>query len=157
MNSQREYGIAIILWLISMVIIMMVVMLSGCKGREAITETVYVHDTVRVNKTDTVRDVRVVTQRDSTHHETERIITLKESGDTLRIITNNIIERIVQRTDSIDRYRHIADSLRQSLIQEQQKNKVVTKSGTSLIDKLVIIAIFIIVCAFLAKFVFKRR
>ena len=155
LNSQRESGIAIILFLILSTIIL--ILMAGCKTRETLTEIVTVHDTLREVRTDTVRDVRVVTQRDSTHHETERIVTIRENGDTLRIINNNTIERIIQRTDSIDRYRYVADSLRQALISEQQKNKVVKKSGPPVIDKLIFLIILIAIIYIIFRFIFRKK
>ena len=126
MNSSRESGIAIIIFLIIATAIMVGLMCS-CKTKETVTEIVTVHDTLREVKTDTVRDVRVVTQKDSTHHETERIVTIKENGDTLRIENNTTIIREIQRTDSLDRYRHVCDSLKAALSKASEKEKIVVK------------------------------
>ena len=113
MKSSHENGMVFITLMAWLMIMTMVMMCCSCASRkEMITEVVTVHDTIQTVRTDTIRDVRLVTVHDSTHHVTERIVTLKESGDTLRIVVNNNVERIVQKSDSLDRYRHVADSLK---------------------------------------------
>jgi hypothetical protein len=121
MNKERENG----MFMMSMfTVIIFVVLLSmcSCAGKKVITETVVTHDTLIISHTDTLRDIRTVILRDTTHHETERIVTLKESGDTIRIVTNNTLVRYIERTDSTDRYRSIADSL-QAIIDKEMQHK----------------------------------
>ncbi len=108
---------------IAVIVIILCLLMCSCRTTKTLTETLIVHDTVQSVRTDTIRDVRMVTVHDSTHQITERVITLKESGDTLRILVNNNIERIIQKTDSLDRYRHISDSLKAVLDMEQSKTK----------------------------------
>ena len=122
MNREQENGmvyITLIIYLIAMAVIM--ICCSCATRKEYHTEVITVHDTVQEVRTDTIRDVRIVTVHDSTHHYTERYITLKDSGDTLRIEVNNTIERIIQKSDSLDRYRHVVDSLK-AVIDKAAKN-----------------------------------
>lgn len=110
-----------------LLIIIIVSAMCSCTTKKIITEAIVTHDTLLVSHTDTLRDIRTIILRDTTHHETERIVTLKESGDTIRIVTNNTLIRYVERTDSTDKYRHIADSLKAVIAQTH--NKVTKKSN----------------------------
>lgn len=128
MNEEREKG----MFMISMLVIISFILLLGmcsCTGKKVVTETIVTHDTLVMSHTDTLRDIRTIVLRDTTHHETERIVTLKEGGDTLRIVTNNTLIRYIEKTDSADRYRSIADSLQQVLDKEKQKNEIRKQSA----------------------------
>lgn len=109
---------------ISAAITFLVICCSGCSTRKTITETVIVHDTVVSVKYDTIRDIRVITLRDTTRHEVERIVTLKESGDTIRITTNNNVIRYIERSDSINKYRAAIDSLKKAIESNKTKTDV---------------------------------
>lgn len=147
-------GIAVIAAIIIMAL-MGLTLLVSCKTKEIVrVENITVHDTVRVHKTDTVRDLRVVTLRDTTSRETEKIITLRESGDTLRIIQNNTIVRYVYRSDSTDRYRHVIDSLRSVIRQGASKEIVKEKRGRTWTDT---IAAMVVLMACVAFFYFIWR
>ena len=111
-----------------LLIIIIVSAMCSCTTKKVITETIVTHDTLIVSHTDTLRDIRTIILRDTTHHETERIVTLKESGDTIRIVNNNTLIRYVERTDSTDKYRHIADSL-QAIIDKEMQHKEVRKQS----------------------------
>lgn len=157
MNEHRENGIvflSLIAWLFVIVIIMMC---CSCASEKTLTEVITVHDTLREVRTDTIRDVRLVTVHDSTHHMTERIVTLKESGDTLRIIQNNTVERIIERTDSLERYRHVVDSLKAVIDKAKHQQEVKIKKGPTFLDKIIFITILIVILAGLAKFAFKTK
>ena len=64
---------------------------------------------------------------DTLHVVTERIITLKETGDTLRITTNNVIHERVEVHDTIDRYRATLDSIKQAIKDIDHKEVVKEK------------------------------
>ena len=141
-------GIAVIAAIIIMAL-MGLTLLVSCKTKEIVrVENIIVHDTVRVHKTDTVRDLRVVTLRDTTSRETERIVTLKEGGDTLRIVTNNTVLRYIYRSDSTDRYRHVIDSLRSVIRENASKEIVKEKRGRTWTDTIAAIVVMLACVAF---------
>jgi len=154
MDERRSDGIAVIAAIIIMAL-MGLTLLVSCKTKEIVrVENITVHDTVRVHKTDTVRDLRVVTLRDTTSRETERIVTLKEGGDTLRIVTNNTVLRYIYRSDSTDRYRHVIDSLRSVIRQNASKEIVKEKRGRTWTDT---ISAMVVLLACVAFFYFIWR
>lgn len=96
----------------------------GCSTRKDITQTMVVHDTLTILRSDTVRVVKTVMVRDTTRHEVERIITLKASGDTLRMVTTNNIIRYIGRSDSTDSYQAVADSLQRKVHADKDRKTV---------------------------------
>ena len=164
MKKAHENGMVFITLLAWLIIMTMVMLCCSCASRkEMITEVVTVHDTIQTVRTDTIRDVRLVTVHDSSHHVTERIVTLRESGDTLRIVVNNNIERIVQKSDSLDRYRHVADSLK-AVIDKAASNthtQVITDQRLAIKYKIlfyITLILTILITAVLAKTnILKRK
>lgn len=149
MTEKQETGMAII----TAVIIILLLFLTSCTTKKTVTEYIRIHDTVEIFRTDTLRDIRVVTQRDSTHHETERIITLMtgDSGrvDTVKEVINNTLIRYFEKTDSIDRYRAIADSLRKVL--DKEKNKEVVKRIPNFKNVIILLAFVIVILGIIWK------
>lgn len=139
--------------LIVLVVLLAILLLSSCGTKKTITEYIEIHDTTEIVRTDTLRDVRVITQHDSTHHETERIITLMagDSGrvDTVKEVINNTLIKYFERTDSADRYRAVADSLRKVLDKEREKD-VVKKRIPDLKD-FIFFAVFIVAILFFLR------
>lgn len=110
--------------------------LGSCTTKEVVTDRyitdtlmIVQHDTIRTHKSDTVRDVRIVAKTDTVREQSVRVVTLKESGDTIRDVVTNNIYRYVYRSDSTDRYRSVADSLQAVIdkMRNESKEKVVTK------------------------------
>ena len=164
MKSSHENGMAFLYLMAWLIIMTMIMLCCSCASRkEMITEVVTVHDTIQTVRKDTIRDVRLVTVHDSTHHVTERIVTLKESGDTLRIVVNNNVERIVQRSDSLDRYRHVADSLKAVIDKAASNNhtQVITGQRSAIKYKIlfyITLILTILITAVLAKTnILKRK
>ena len=88
----------------------MMLLVASCRTIRT-TEAVETHDTVATHHTDTVRQYVLKTLHDTIHHLTERIVTVNEGGDTVRLVSNTIIrERVVER-DSSDSQHHSADTL----------------------------------------------
>ena len=129
MNRNLENKI---FWIVVEVIVIIVCLsaLWACGTKKTVTETVieYVHDTIRTTKTDTIRDVKVVTLHDTLKHVESHYVTLNDVGDTIKEVhVNNIIERTLV-VDSTNRYQAKVDSL-QAIINKQKetKDKIVKK------------------------------
>lgn len=87
----------------------MMLLVASCRTIRT-SETV-THDTIATHHTDTVRQYVLKTLHDTIHHLTERVVTVNEGGDTIRLVSNTVIrERVVER-DSTDSQHHSADSL----------------------------------------------
>ena len=71
----------LLIWLLSLAIMMLV---SGCKTK-TVTEYVAVHDTTLISKTDTCYKVKTEYSHDTLRVEVEKIVTLNEGGDTIRL------------------------------------------------------------------------
>ena len=68
----------------ALLIYLLIGMLSGCKTK-TLTEYVSVHDTLRIHKIDTFTVYQGKEVHDTTREVIEKVITLKESGDTLLV------------------------------------------------------------------------
>lgn len=98
-------------------------MLMGCRTK-SVTEYVAVHDTLRTVRTDTVRDVRVVTKTDTLRQTESHTYTLDNRGDTVREI--HFIHDVERTTvvDSTNRYRAKVDSL-QAIVDKLAAKEIV--------------------------------
>ena len=143
-------------------------MLVSCRTTQKVTE-VYVHDTLRVNtsdtvyitrhKTDSVIDIRFVNVNDTVIREIERLIVLNAQGDTIKekessntthhTHESNIAAHSEKSVDSTAFYKSRIDSL-QRIVNEKECKKEVVQKGASLRDKLVFILIvaLVIFCVF---------
>ncbi len=92
----------------------------SCRTK-SVTEFVAVHDTVR---TDTVRDVRVVTKTDTLRQLESHFLTVNDRGDTIREI--HYYKEVEKETvvDSTNRYQSKVDSL-QSIVDKLATKEVV--------------------------------
>lgn len=87
------------------------------------TRTMETHDTVEVFRTDTLRLYRERTLRDTIHLLTERIVTLTERGDTVRLTNNTIIrERTIER-DTASLHAVRTDTARQATAIASESNR----------------------------------
>ena len=77
-------------------------MLAGCKTN-SVVEVVQTHDTLRIYHTDTLYKVRTDLRTDTLQIETERVLTLSDKGDTIRvaIYRDRWRDRIVHQTDTV--------------------------------------------------------
>ena len=102
-------------------------MLMGCRTK-SVTEYVAVHDTLRTVRTDTVRDVRVVTKTDTLRQTESHFLTVNDRGDTIREI--HYYKEVEKETvvDSTKRYQSKVDSL-QSIVDKLATKEVVKESS----------------------------
>lgn len=77
-------------------------MLAGCKTK-SVVEVMQTHDTLRIYHTDTLYKVRTDLRTDTLRIETERVLTLSDKGDTIRvaIYRDRWRDRIVHQTDTV--------------------------------------------------------
>ena len=73
------------LYIVGLIVLFLLVnMLVGCKTK-AVTEYVAVHDTLRISKTDTLYKVKTEISHDTLRIEVEKIVTVNEGGDTIKL------------------------------------------------------------------------
>lgn len=116
--------IAVLLWLAVMVAVFA---LCGCTTKKVVTETIYVHDTLTVHKSDTIKDVVYKTHTDTVVEKEVHTYTLNNVGDTLKEIHHYHNTEKVIIVDSTDRYRSVIDSLRAVIDSQKSKETVKTK------------------------------
>lgn len=129
-------------------------LITGCATTSK-SELLEIHDTITINRVDTVRLFVYKTVHDTIHHHTEHIVTVNQKGDTVKVVNNNYIrERIVER-DSSAYYKHQLDSVKHALNQNHDSEKTVEKKPPwweeRVIRILVIATITVIVTLFLRK------
>lgn len=99
--------------LLAFFIVVMFVQLS-CGTRKTLTEQVFVHDTLKETRTDTLRVAALHARGDTVRESKTQVITLRQDSartDTLKVETVYERWRTVYVTDTINIYRHLADSL----------------------------------------------
>ena len=141
MTRRQETGMAVI----AVVVIILLLLLTSCNTKKTVTEYIYVHDTTEVRHSDTIRDIKVVrdtiidrkviANHDTIHHEIERLIVVNEHGDTVKQLEWDRLWQKVHElemshhneshSDSASYLKAERDSLKQALVEEKQKKKVV--------------------------------
>lgn len=113
----------------------------GCKVIErteyvTVTDTLYNYnsDTIRIHQIDTVREVKNFYHTDTIRDVQTRIITLKESGDTIKEVVNNNLYHYIYQKDSTDKYQSKIDSLANK-IQQIENEKATTTIEKETIKK----------------------
>ncbi len=120
-----------ILMVLAVCLAVILSLLASCKTTREV-ERVYTHDTLYVNHSDTVREVKLLAVHDTTRQVEQHLITLNQAGDTIKEIHHyHDSERIII-VDSTDRYKAKNDSLQRLLDREREKEKVVEKKPTFL-------------------------
>lgn len=115
-----------VLMVLAVAVAVILGLLCGCRTVTEV-ERVAVHDTVWSRSVDTVRVVQARTEKDTVWLTTERVVTLKADGDTLKIIERVDRERVRLVVDSTDRFRRVADSLYAALTWLEDRQKTVVK------------------------------
>lgn len=152
MNKPKIDGFV---WLVAFLIVLTIGCLSmcSCKTPKTITEYVTVHDTLVSYRTDTIKDVKVVTKIDTVRQVESHTFTINNVGDTVKEIHHyHDTERTIV-VDSTERYKATVDSLRKALVilanKEVVKQKPVIRWWEYGIAGLIVCAI--------AVFVFKSK
>ena len=109
-----------ILMVLAVCLAVILSLLASCKTTREV-ERVYTHDTLYVNHSDTVRDIKVLHVHDTTRQVEQHYITLNQAGDTIKEIHHyHDTERTII-VDSTDRYKAKNDSLQRLLNKEREK------------------------------------
>lgn len=106
-------------------------LMCSCSTPKTVTEYITIHDTLTTYKTDTIKDIKVVTRVDTVRQVENHTYTLNNVGDTVKEIHHyHDIERTIV-VDSTERYRATVDSLRKALVIMANKEVVKTKKVIS--------------------------
>ena len=128
MNKERETGMVMIVGIVLMLSIALIALFSCTTKEKVVTEYVTVHDTIRTNHTDTLKEVSYQVRVDTIKQTETHTITLNNVGDTIKEVHFYHDREKVIVVDSTDRYKATVDSLRSALINEQKKYKEVVKT-----------------------------
>ena len=123
--TNKENKITLTAMLILMALIALCI-LSSCKTKKVVTETLFVHDTLIVSHTDTLIKEKWNTRHDTLQLLTEKIITIKDN-DTVKVVVNNDRYKYVYVGDSTLTTKSVVDSLIKVLDQNHNKETKVTK------------------------------
>ena len=111
-----------------LIVAALAILLAMCScATKTLVERVEVHDTLIVQHYDTTTLYKEKLVHDTLQIVTERIVTLREGGDTIRIVNNNTIREKVVERDSTDRYRVTLDSIVQAIKELDHRKETVTK------------------------------
>ena len=122
--------------------VLTLLMLCSCASHRETSRSMearQTHDTVHVWHHDTVTEVRLLQRADTVRELQERVVTLREGGDTLREVVNNYYWRSVVERDSNDYYKKVCDSLRSALSVKDTvrvEKKVVRERRWGMLDRL---------------------
>lgn len=97
--------------------------LMGCRTK-SVVETIEIHDTLRVAKTDTVTVYKGREVHDSIREKEVTTITVSKEGDTLYVDRWRDRLKVVELHDTVDRYRARYDSLLAVVSQTKEKEVV---------------------------------
>ena len=117
-----------ILMVLAVCLAVILSLLASCRTIHD-TERVYTHDTLYVNHSDTVREVKVTHHTDTVKQIEKHTYTINNVGDTIREVHHyHDTERTIV-VDSTDRYKAKNDSLQRLLDKEREKEKVTVKKA----------------------------
>jgi hypothetical protein len=123
--------------------------LMGCRTK-SVVEFVEVHDTVRMAQTDTVREYQWKTVHDTLRLSDVVTVTVRESGETIRVDRWRDRWKVVERHDTVDRYRAKYDSLLAVVSQVKEKEVVIKRPwysglGWVMIGAIVALAVKVVI------------
>ena len=128
-DDDIGYKIANRVWGCGMTIIVIIIICLACNiccscssSKAVVTE--YVHDTITINKTDTVVDVRIREVRDTTKQIETHTYTINNVGDTVKEIHHYHDELRTIIVDSTNRYQSKIDSLQAIIDKSKDKQEV---------------------------------
>ena len=140
-------------------ILLLCVVLSfvGCKTIHD-SELIEIHDTVTVYHGDTLIQYVYKNIGDTVKQIIEKTIIINEKGDTVQQNTTNNYIHNHYESDSVNIYKALLDSLKQSLNQNHEKEKVIEKKDwwAEWKWKLIALASFIAMLAVIVYFMFPN-
>ena len=156
MNEKRERGMCLIAavgWLLAAVFL---ATMCSCGTKKAVTETIYVHDTLRIAHGDTITIERWNYRHDTVRIESERIVTLLQPdkslpAETIRVETNNWHWQHEVVKDSASKVVARVDSILRALDRQREKTTVKTKPPIAMWEYVVVVAIILAACIVVLK------
>lgn len=150
MTRRQETGMAVI----AVVVIILLLLLSSCGTKKVVTEYITIHDTLVVGHTDTLRIVSHTSKTDTIREATIQYVTIRQDSDkvdTIKVETIKDHYHTYYVHDSIDTYKAVADSLKQVIDSQKEKETVKTKPLIPLWQKGLFLAVVFVVCILLLK------
>ena len=131
--------------------------LMGCKTIKE-SELIEIHDTVTVFHGDTLIQYVYKNIGDTVKQIIEKTIIINEKGDTVQQNTTNNYYHNHYESDSVNIYKALLDSIKQSLNQNHEKEKVVEKKDwwAEWKWKLIALASFLAMLAVIVYFMFPN-
>ena len=120
--ANRVWGCGMTIFLIIAICLACNICCSCSSSKAVVTE--YVHDTLTINKTDTVVDIRVREVRDTTKQIETHTYTINNVGDTVKEIHHYHDELRTIIVDSTNRYQSKIDSLQAIINKSKNKQEV---------------------------------
>ena len=129
----------------------------GCKTIKE-SELIEIHDTVTVFHGDTLIQYVYKNIGDTVKQIIEKTIIINEKGDTVQQNTTNNYYHNHYESDSVNIYKALLDSIKQSLNQNHEKEKVVEKKDwwAEWKWKLIALASFVAMLAVIVYFMFPN-
>lgn len=129
----------------------------GCKTIKE-SELIEIHDTVTVYHGDTLIQYVYKNIGDTVKQIIEKTIIINEKGDTVQQNTTNNYYHNHYESDSVNIYKALLDSIKQSLNQNHEKEKVVEKKDwwAEWKWKLIAFASFVAMLAVIVYFMFPN-
>ena len=155
MTDKEENRLIAIAIGVLMALIGLCLMTSCGTKKKVITETLYVHDTLRIAHTDTFMVEKWNYKHDTIKVESERIVTLLQSdkalpAETVRVVTNQrYFEREVVRDSSASFISKI-DSILKAMDRQHEREKAITKKEPPW-NMLIFIVAILVACVIVLK------
>lgn len=145
-------------WIMAAVLLAIIILsaLCGCGSKKKVTEQVYVHDTLIVRHTDTVRVESIKTKTDTLRELRMREVTLMRDTagniDTVRIETVSNYYQYIYEGDSSSVYRVAVDNILRALDRQREKEAIKTAPAVDWWHHIVFLSLI-----FLALYFVSRR
>lgn len=156
MNKKRENGMLLLAALMWAAVTLLAVVCCSCSTKKSVTETVIIHDTLRIAHSDTVTVERWNYRHDTLRIESERVVTLLQPdkslpAETIRVETNNWHWQHEVVKDSASKVVARVDSILRALDRQREKTTVKTKPPIAMWEYVVVVAIILAACIAVLK------
>ena len=145
--------LAALMWV---VITLLAVLCCSCTTKKIVTETIYVHDTLRIAHSDTITLEKWNYRHDTLRIESERIVTLLQPdksvpAETIRVETNNWHYQHEVVKDSASKVVARVDSILRALDKQRERQEVKIKPPIAAWEYIIVVAIIVAACVFVLK------
>lgn len=156
MNRKRENGMLLLAALTWVAITLIAVLCCSCTTKKMVTETIYVHDTLRIAHSDTITLEKWNYRHDTLRIESERIVTLLQPdksvpAETIRVETNNWHYQHEVVKDSASKVVARVDSILRALDKQRERQEVKVKPPIAALEYIIFVAIILGACLIVLK------